>query len=77
MVILRIRLVIEKIKSGYKPSKIKMFIIVTGIILSIALAYGLYPTRLFQYMIAVQDEPAVCDLYIETVKLNIVNSERK
>lgn len=77
MVIFRIRLIKEKIKSGYKPSKKKMVIIVTGVILSIALAYGLYPTRLFQYMIAVQDEPAVCDLYKETVQLNIDNSERK
>ncbi|RJW35672.1 hypothetical protein DXC97_22480 [Lachnospiraceae bacterium TF09-5] len=67
----------KKIKSGYRPSKKKIAIIVSSVVLSLVLLNGLYPTRLFQYMIAVKDEEAVCTLYEDTVKLNIDNSERK
>ena len=67
---------LDRFKVGFRPSGKDVILIISCITLTITLTIGLYPTRLFQYMIAVKDEPELCMLYEKTVEENIIESER-
>lgn len=51
--------------------------VVFNIVLILALTAVLSSTRVFQYMIAVKDEPELCMLYKKTVEENIMETDRK